>query len=162
MKYLSLFVLALLLATGCSQNLTSNKVVTSTSKSNVSEQENSEWKLLIGKWHGNQKTSTGDNYEWLVQRESDGNYQIRFKVTKKGKVIHQKEIGEWGASGGIYFTNLKGWIERGRLIPSDPQDPANRDSYKIISLDDKKFTYESLSNHQVFSVERVSDSFELK
>ena len=117
---------------------------------------------MVGRWYGNQPTTDGGRKEWVVERDVRGTYEIRFLIREKdGAVEESTEIGEWGISGGVYFSIFKGWVQDGKIKASDPTDPFSYDAYKIISLKSKAFTYESFISGEKFTVINVSDNFSL-
>ena len=122
-----------------------------------------EWQLMTGKWYGNQQMQGTANREWLVTRRNDGSYTIEFKTEEKNKNTERSiEVGEWGVSGGVYFTIFKGWKYGDNIKPATPQNQWTRNAYKIISLNEKEFVYSDLEDGDKFSVIRVPDDFELK
>lgn len=88
---------------------------------------------------------------------SDGRYVTEFKVLDSSANFksEHKEFGLWGVSGGIYFTMFKGWIENDQLVPSDPTDAYNYDSYKIIDFKSDKLIYESLTSGNQYTYSLV-------
>lgn len=119
------------------------------------------WRLMTGKWFGSQPTKNGKTLRWIVDRAEDGTYQVRFREYKSDGTFRESiEVGEWGISGPIYFSIFKGRIHDGRLRRVNPTDPYNRDAYKIITLNDNIFVYESLEVPNRYTVKRVSPLFD--
>ncbi len=119
------------------------------------------WRLMTGKWFGSQPTKDGKTLKWIVDRSEDGTYQIRFREYKSdGSFKENIEVGEWGVSGPIYFSVYKGRVDNGQLRRVNPTDPYNRDAYKITTLNDNIFVYESLEVPNRYTVKRVSPLFD--
>ncbi|WP_146105502.1 hypothetical protein [Psychrosphaera saromensis] len=110
---------------------------------------------FVGKWRSEQPNKNGGTNITIKNMMRDGRYVNEFKVLDSSSKlkIESKEFGFWGVSGGIYFTMFKGWIENDELVPSDPTDVYNYDSYKIISFKPDELVYESLvsGNHYTYS-----------
>ena len=117
---------------------------------------------MIGKWYGSQPTKEGGVKKWIVERMSPGTYKIVFRIYEKDATSYweQIEVGEWGVSGPVYFSILRGWVKDGKLTPADPTDPFNYDAYKIISLTDEKFEYENYDSGDVYGIKKVPISFD--
>ena len=115
---------------------------------------------LVGNWVGYAPLKSGGQRRWLNQRYDDGGYVLTFVVKpERGEPETSQEVGLWGVSGPIYFSVMKGWIYEDQLIPSDPSDISYYDAYKIISITEERFEYESFSTGNRFVLERVSDEF---
>ena len=120
------------------------------------------WNLMIGKTYINQSTKTGGRKEILSTLSPYGTYEVLFREYDiDGEYTDTIEFGEWGISGGVYFTIFKGWVSNGKLEKSDPSDPYNRDAYKIITLNKKVFIYQSLVDNTRYVAKRVDDDFTL-
>ncbi len=160
MKFLFiLFTISFSLA-GCNSTYTSRSRTSEVASAKI---DGNEWKLLTGKWYGKQPIRNGGSREWLVTRESNGVYAIEFLITDgQGKKELTKEIGDWGVSGGIYFTIFKGWQNDEGFKPAVPQDQWTRNAYKIVSLNSEEFIYSDLEDNDSYRVIRVPKDFELK
>lgn len=112
--------------------------------------------LLIGTWGGEASVSGGGIRHWVITRNPDGTYKTDF--THKGVAAvpeMQSEAGIWGVSGGIYFTATRGFVHQGVVKWADTNDPSLYDTYRIVSLDDTVFEYESLSTGNRFLVRKI-------
>jgi hypothetical protein len=129
----------------------------------LNEKELYQWNTLCGKWYGKSNLEDNEKREWLVDRKNDGHYIIVF-ITIDQNGIREKTIekGEWGLSGNIYFTIFKSQINNGEEVYADPSDPINRDSYKILKLNNNLFKYKHLRTHGKYEVIKVDETFELK
>lgn len=151
-------VIACLILGSCTTLATSNQ--SHYYKDPLDNDQTQRWQLLIGHWYGDQTTQEGDRRQWLITRHPDGTYIIKFRGTMaNGQIEESTEVGEWGAAGTIYFTIFKGWLREGKLAPADPSDPYNYDAYQIISLDEERFEYTSVTTNTRFSVRRVTADF---
>ncbi len=156
-----LWILLSIAYCGVAYPATSNTEITA-SKPELSTSSKMMWQLMVGRWYGSQPTIDGGSRDWVVERFVNGTYKTRFVFFKPdGSVEEQTEYGEWGISGGIYFSITKGRIENERLIPNDRTDPYHRNAYKIVELNDDEFVYESLSTGNHFSVIKVDEAFRI-
>ena len=118
------------------------------------------WVLMIGRWLGSQPIRGGGKRDWIVTRLPNGAYEIVFRVyDSDGNYEESIEIGEWGVAGPIYFSIFKGRVIDGELHGVDPTDPYNRDAYKIISITDEEFVYESFSSGNRFTIKKVANDY---
>ncbi|MFD2178292.1 hypothetical protein [Veronia pacifica] len=148
-------LLALFMAvTGC-LTITSNEP-TDLVKPDLTEGSKQQWNLMIGSWYGKQPSKNGGHSEWIVNRYADGTYNIKFKFADSSQ---SEEVGEWGISGGIYFSIFKGWLKKSQFRPADPADPYNRDAYDILSLTEDAFSYRHRETGDVYRVIKVANDF---
>ena len=139
---------------------TNNKV--NEFKPYLAKDKQQDWFNLIGKTYLDQPIKNGGRREILAFRDTNGTYQFTFRThDTKGNYKDRIEVGEWGVSGGIYFTIYKGWIEKDELVEADSRDPYNRDAYKIIYLDEKKFVYETMDGTVRYTAKLVPENFAL-
>ena len=110
---------------------------------------------MVGSWYGSQETEGGGNYSWIIRRNAQGLYQL------EGKVTTQIEVGEWGVGRSVYFSIFKGWISDGKITPSDPSDPYNRDIYKILELSGTKFKYQHIDSGKIFEAKKAASDFKM-
>ena len=161
MKELAYFVIVLIFLNGCATitaTTSSKKIVAIKPKS--SESQKDRWKLLAGKWYGNQIEKDGGWLEWIVDRSIDGKYRIDFRLhNEDGTYKDQVEVGEWGISGPIYFSIFKGWLKNKRFSPNDATNPNNRDAYKILKLDSEIFIYKNFETGNEYTVKKVPETF---
>lgn len=129
----------------------------------VTETEYSQWNALCGKWYGKSNLENNEKREWLMDRKNDGSYIITFiTIDESGNRDKTIEKGEWGLSGRIYFTIFKSQIHNGSEIIADASDPTNRDSYKVLKLNNNLFRYKHLRTKGKYEVIKVNEGFELK
>lgn len=115
--------------------------------------------MMLGRWYGRAPTTDGGLREWLVERNPEGTYAVRFRTRDgDGTVTEQVEVGEWGVSGPVYFTLMKGWVVDDEFRPADPTDGYFSDAYEILHLDAESMTYRSYDTGNTFTVRRVSEA----
>ncbi|MCH6258866.1 hypothetical protein MLD52_20070 [Puniceicoccaceae bacterium K14] len=163
MKKLLIALLALssLLLAACSTSYTSkSKILTSPSSKKFNDART--WTALKGKWYGKQKRVDGQVREWLIEHKADGTFLTTFiDIDKDGKKKTTIEYGDWGASGTVYFTILKGFIKEGEEEPIAEPEYWTRDAYEIIRLNLDEFIYRDLEKQMRFRVIREVSDFEL-
>jgi len=129
----------------------------------LSNNEIANWNTLTGRWYGRTLLKNGLKREWIVDRMIDGQYSIAFyTINKDGKIRKQTEGGEWGVSGNVYFTILKYFSMDGLRDSTDLSDPYNRDTYKILKLNDKIFEYKHIRTGEKFKLQKVEPNFKLE
>jgi hypothetical protein len=147
---------------GCANTKNSNtsNVEVKSSKEFISSSQEMSWKLLSGTWFGSQPTKEGGIKQEIIERVSNGAYRVKFKITSKnGSISKTEEYGEWGASGSIYFTIFKGFIEDGKESRVDVE-PYNYDAYRIITLNNDMFEYEHVTTGNKYTIKRVQFNFD--
>lgn len=155
------FILPLLLVSAACTPTSDLPGYVLTEKAALSEDQNSNWQLMVGSWYGNQPVRSGGFREHIVTRRTDGTYLIRARhVTENGVELMQTEVGQWGIVGPIYFSIFRGWLEGTELKASDPSDPYNYDAYEVIYLSHDKFRYRSFSSGTLFEVSKVPANFD--
>lgn len=132
-------------------------------KPNLAWNQQQQWFDMVGKTYLDQPSENSGRREILSNRFLDGTYEFVFRThDENGNYTDSVEVGEWGVSEGIYFTIFKGWMKKGKFKRADNRDPYNRDVYKIITLNENVFIYESLDGKTRYSSKQVSDDFVLK
>ena len=87
---------------------------------------------LVGTWVGELPVE-GQTRRWLITRDADGTFAIRFKVYEGERlVLDQEESGRWGAADGTYVTVTTG-VGEGRAV--------YREEYDVLELSSAEFTY---------------------
>lgn len=151
-------VLIALLSACDRDSLTSDAPIIKTP--DIPEQQLQQRNLMVGKWYGSQPIKEGGYREWIVARSRDGNYQIAFRHhSADGGYTQSVEVGDWGVSGGIYFSIFKGTVVNGSIEPSDPTEPANYNAYRLIKLNAQVMEYEHITSGNRFALKRVTPSF---
>lgn len=118
--------------------------------------------LLVGTWFGEALTNEGQTRRWLRQHQADGTYRLTVRdYNLDGSYIQQVEVGQWGISGPIYFTIMKGWQEGQRLKPINPNNPYYYDAFEILNLSQERWSYQHKETQARFNVRRVADDFQL-
>ena len=162
MKKLTL-ILIVVIACSCSTLFKSNSKNHVRYSPQLSNSEVVKWKTLTGRWYGSTLVNNGLKREWLIDRTIDGQYSIEFQTTNKdGSVDEQIEYGEWGISGDIYFTIFKSFSMDGVSDSTDLSDPYNRDTYKILKINDKVFEYKHIRTGEKFKTQKVEPTFHLE
>lgn len=157
-----IFPLTVVFLVACAANNTDKFVLNDAFSPEASQVRKANWENMAGTWYGSQDTKDGGTYSWIMKKSILGFYQLEGKVTKpNGESQTQVEVGEWGVGKNIYFSIFKGWVHEGKLRPSDPADPYNRDVYQILELSDTKFRYRNMDSGESFEVEKVADDFKL-
>lgn len=128
-------------------------------KDGESSQTVAQRQLLIGSWRGEAPVKTGGKRTWIIERKSDGTFQVDFTHTdQKGMVFKQSEAGIWGTSAGYYFTATRAYVDSRGATKVDTTDPTFYDVYKITKLSSDEFEYRNLSTGNQFVTKRVSDA----
>ena len=158
-----LLILIVVLTSGCASMFRLNSEHHEMFSSALSDKEKNDWKILTGKWYGYNTLNNGLKREWIIDRTNDGYYSVEFRtIDKDGIVNKQIENGEWGVSGNVYFTIFKSFVIDGSEDISDSTDPYNRDTYKVLKLNDKTFEYKHFRTGEKFRVIKVDSTFKLK
>jgi len=71
------------------------------------------------------------------------------------------EVGDWGISGNIYFTTVRGMIKNGGFYRVNKIDPYGHDAYKIIRLTKNRFEYEHVSTGNRYVLTKADADFQL-
>lgn len=110
---------------------------------------------MLGDWCGEMTLEDGSVQKWTVLRLENGSYRIDFdKTDLAGTTESWTEYGLWGVRAPIYFTATRGFIDEDETKPADTSDPAYYDAYKILSLNEHEFSYQSYTSGRVFSISR--------
>lgn len=92
-------------------------------------------KLLIGCWEGKDfQPVLGQTAQWMMQRRSDGSFEIEFRSTGRRP---QREAGKWKVEGNTYTTmtlTING-------SPVDVRDPQFTDVYELRDLTADSMAY---------------------
>jgi hypothetical protein len=116
---------------------------------------------IVGRWFADQPLREGGRRLSLCERFEDGTFAVTFRLVKAdGVVENSTEVGEWGASGPVYFTITKGWISEGRFVPASGGAYFN-DAYEILQLEAEVFHYRSYETNDVFRQKRVGAEFRM-
>ncbi len=152
---------AILFLVGCT-TVDNNPILGDVFAPEVTQERKEKWNNMVGSWYGSQGMKDGGTYSWIIRRNINGLYQLEGIITKPtGESEPQIEVGEWGVGGDVYFTIFKGWIFNGKIEPSDPSDPYNRDIYKIIKFDKNTIRYQHIFSGETFEMKKVADSFKM-
>ena len=117
---------------------------------------------LIGRWYGEKQLDDESVQKWIVTRQDDGTYVIKFKtIAKDGSVESWVEAGIWGVRSPIYFTAMRSYIENDDAVAADTTDASLYDAYKIVKIDQNSFTYKSYTSGNEYTVKKVANDFEL-
>jgi hypothetical protein len=92
-------------------------------------------KILVGCWEGKDfQPVFGASAKWLMQRRTDGTFDIEFKAPGKPP---QRETGRWSVEGRTY-TTITLTIDN---EPVDVRDPQFTDVYQLKDLSASSMTY---------------------
>ena len=117
---------------------------------------------LVGRWYGEKAQDDQSIKKWVVTRQDDGTYELKYKIiAKDGTMEIGVEFGIWGVRLPIYFTAMRGYLENGEMVDADTTDASLYDAYKITMVDKNSFTYHSYTSGNQFTVKKVDNDFEL-
>ncbi|MBT8136073.1 MAG: hypothetical protein KJO54_03560 [Gammaproteobacteria bacterium] len=157
MKLHVLMLLIVLAASGCAiQSVTAPAGAVKAWSADSQHDRN----LMVGKWLGEVRTEDDKLRITLSERSENGTYRITFRTYEGSQYDESIEVGLWGISGPVYFTIMRGWMTGGEFRPADTTQAYYYDAYRIISLDETSFEYESVETANRFSVRRVGNDFE--
>ena len=92
-------------------------------------------RLLIGCWEGKDyQPVLGQSAKWLMQRRSDGTFDIEFRAQGQPP---QRETGRWRVEGTTYTTVTLTIDDE----PVDVRDPQFTDVYQLKDLSANSMTY---------------------
>ena len=115
--------------------------------------------MMIGHWVGESPVGAGGQRRVLLQRSADGTFEVTFETCRgEHPVLVEKQVGQWGLSGPVYFTITTGWVDGDRIDPTEPGEPYFYDAYRVINLQHDLFEYESFSDGRRYVMRRVADS----
>lgn len=159
MKTIKYLIAAIIFLTGCANQHTTSKKIT-TFKPELSTSAEKRWKMMTGKWYGSQPTKNGGIQQHIIEHSVDGTSKITFRIkSPKGDIKEFSEVGQWGISGPIYFTILSGRIDGKKFRPSDQTNPYNYDAYQIVNLTKDEFEYNHFSSDNKYKIIKVPKSF---
>jgi hypothetical protein len=119
---------------------------------------------LIGSWLIETTTTEGGVHRILTRRGAEGDFEVTF-VTERpdGRTDVNREVGYWGASGGIYFVLTFGWLEReGGFRPAGRRASGYYDdAYQIIRITHDTFEYQAIASGNRNTARRVADDYVL-
>jgi len=154
-------ILGLALISGCTSAPEINHAVDRL-KPLTAEEMRTRRDLLVGTWYGEARTNEGQTRRWIRQHQADGTYQLTVRdYSLDGSYLQQVEVGQWGISGPVYFTIMKGWQDGPRFKPANLTNPYYYDAYEILSLSPERWVYRHLESQARFVVRRVEDDFTL-
>ena len=145
---------------GCASQFTTAPFI-SLAKPDTAANIEKQHSLLIGTWFGEAPIKEGGYRQWITYLYADGTEKTIFRTyDKDGDYDEQIEVGEWGISGNIHFTIMKGWIIANKLEPVDSTDPYYYDAYTITNLTQTTFEYEAVEYKEKFIAKKVKDDFQ--
>ncbi|MCW8877830.1 MAG: hypothetical protein OQK51_12325 [Kangiellaceae bacterium] len=155
MKIITTIIIGYLLSTATAL---SKDIRVTESKPHLSMEKKQLRSAFVGKWTSKQPTKKGGVKESTINRSVDSRYIIEHKIfdDKSTLIQESREVGIWGVSGGIYFTVFRGWLENGKVSPSDPTDAYNYDAYKIKHVSPNKLVYKNLSSGNEYIYTKVN------
>ena len=118
------------------------------------------WRMLEGKWYGNEPSPGGGTREQIIERFDDGTFRNLYRIHQTDALFSDYiETGQWGISGDIYFSIFRGPIIDSRFRPVDPGNPYNYDAFHVISLSSEKFEYEHVTSGNRYVTWKVPADF---
>ncbi len=163
MKFQGFWALTLcsLLLAGCTSAPVTNRAVDRLKPAAQEELKNRR-QMLVGTWYGEATTNEGQTRRWLRQNYAEGTYKLTIRdYNLDATYLQQVEVGNWGVSGPIYFTIMKGWQQGSNFRAADPTDPYYYDAYEITQLTPVAWVYRHVDTQLRFVVKRVEEGFQL-
>ena len=118
---------------------------------------------LVGRWYGETTTLDGRTLRWVTDRDSNGTYRTQYHSSKPdGDIEESIEMGQWGLSGGVFFTLQRAWVRNGESQRADPANVYSSDAYDLLTLNERTIEYRSVGSGKRFTVRRVTPEFQLK
>lgn len=114
---------------------------------------------MIGNWVGESSIESGGQRRILMQQFADGTFRLTFKTQREDQVDLERQVGQWGIAGPVYFTITTGWLQGERIEPTDLGQPYFYDAYRIVELERNVFEYESFASPRRYRLQRVADDF---
>lgn len=115
--------------------------------------------MMIGHWVGQSPIEAGAQRRVLLQRFADGTFEVTFETWRgEQPALVEKQVGQWGLSGPVYFTITTGWVDGNRIDPTQLGAPYFYDAYRVVDLQDDRFEYESFSDGRRYVMHRVAGS----
>ena len=145
---------------GCVTNPGKEPVLNDVYYPDASQERTENWNNMVGTWYGSQRTKDGGTYNWIIKRNTQGLYRLEGKIVKPtGLTNTENEVGEWGVGKSIYFSIYKGKVIDGKVVPSNPADPYNRDIYTVLELTKDSFRYQHIDSGELFHLKKVANDF---
>ncbi len=117
---------------------------------------------LTGRWFGETSMPDGQVLRWVTDRDVNGTYRTQYHATRSnGETEESVEMGQWGLSGGVYFTLQRAWIRNGENLRADPANVYSSDAYDLLSINDRTIDYRSVGSGKRFTAKRVGPEFRL-
>ncbi len=115
---------------------------------------------LIGTWYRYRETTQGGVDSEISTLREDGAYMFRFKRTdSQQETWYYTETGFWGISADIHFSIKTGIYRGGEFQPARSNNHENYIAYKILEISSNRFTYQTITDGNVFTSKRVADGF---
>ncbi len=116
--------------------------------------------LLLGTWFGETPQTAGGRIQWIVDRQKDGTYSIRFRIyLPDGRYRDHMETGIWGVSGPVYFSATQGWRQGDQMVGTDTAKARFYDAFEILTLKPKVFEYRHYVTGTSYRVRKVRNGF---
>ncbi len=158
---LGALTLCMLILAGCTSAPVTNRAVDRL-KPAAAEALKERRQMLVGTWYGEATTNEGQTRRWLRQNYGEGAYKLTIRdYNLDATYLQQVEVGNWGVSGPIYFTIMKGWQQGSKFRAADVTDPYYYDAYEITQLTPVAWVYRHVDTQLRFVVKRVEEGFQL-
>jgi hypothetical protein len=117
--------------------------------------------MLVGHWVGESPVENGGQRQVYLERSADGTFKVTFRTLWESEhPVVEQQVGQWGISGPVYFTITTGWLDGDQIDPTDLGQPYYYDAYRIVSLSEDLFEFESFSTETRYVLRRVPDNLE--
>lgn len=114
--------------------------------------------MLVGNWVGESPVKDGGRRQVLLERRADGTFTVTFRTHwGTDRAMVERQVGQWGISGPVYFTITTGWLDGDHVDPTDLGQPYYYDAYRIVDLSENEFEFESFTTDTRYVLHRVPD-----
>jgi hypothetical protein len=114
--------------------------------------------MLVGNWIGESPVKDGGRREVLLERRADGTFTVTFRTHwGTDHAVVERQVGQWGISGPVYFTITTGWLDGDHVDPTDLGQPYYYDAYRIVDLSEDEFEFESFTTDTHYVLHRVPE-----
>ena len=121
----------------------------------LSQEHKNNWKNIQGVWYGAHVTTEGLKRIEINTYEADGN-STGVQRYYSGSTLVKETIyhSQWGVVSNIFFDVVDEFISNGKSKKYDKTNPSRFFAYKIISITDDTWIYESLRSGNKYVMKR--------